>query len=97
MRRCCEDENYARRKHGSACAKLIKQRISDLRAIEVVTDIEVGNPHRLTKDRKGQFALTLTKAKRLVFEPAGESDSNVETDWTSVSSIRIVFIGDYHA
>jgi proteic killer suppression protein len=47
----------------------------------------------------GQFALDLDGGRRLVFEPAHDpiprkDDGGI--DWSAVSRISIVFIGDYH-
>ena len=96
MRRCCEDINFARRKHGLPCAKSIRKRMEEFRMADVVTELSRGRSHQLTGDRKGQMAVKLTKGERLVFEPAGEIDPSIEIDWSNVSAIRIVYIGNYH-
>jgi toxin HigB-1 len=68
-------------------------------AAEVVTDLVAGRPHPLKGDRLGEFALDLEGGRRLVFESANEPilvDENSAIDWSKVTQIRIVFVGDYH-
>ena len=57
------------------------------------------HPHPLRGDRAGQFALDLDGGRRLVFEPdqgsvPGKQDGSI--DWSQVTRVRIVLIGDYH-
>jgi proteic killer suppression protein len=68
-------------------------------AAACVTDLIIGHPHPLTGDRAGQFTLVLDGGRRLLFEtehdpPARKDDGSL--DWSQVTSIRIIFIGDYH-
>lgn len=73
-------------------------RLADLRAARVVTELVAGHPEPLSGDRRGQFSLRLDGGRRLVFEPTdpvprGDDKAIV---WGKVTSVRIVFIGDYH-
>jgi proteic killer suppression protein len=50
-------------------------------------------------DRAGQFALSLEGAERLVFEPSNNpipylNDESI--DWSEVTEVCIIFVGDYH-
>jgi proteic killer suppression protein len=53
----------------------------------------------LTGDRAGEFALDLEGGRRLVFvadsDPTPVRDDG-SIDWSRVTIVRIVFIGDYH-
>lgn len=99
LRKLCEVQKEAQKKLGAKCARKLRSRLSDLMAAESVTELISGRPHPLKGDRAGEFALDLDGGKRLVFEsvndpvPLNEDDS---IDWSKVTSIRIVFIGDYH-
>ena len=62
-------------------------------------DIPAGNPHPLRGDRVGQFALRLSGGDRLVFDAQDDpvpTTIDESIDWKNVTSIRVVFIGDYH-
>jgi proteic killer suppression protein len=97
--RLCEDHKVAQRTLGVDGFKKLRARLADLRAASVVSELVAGHPHPLTADRAGQFALSLDKGRRLVFvpdhnEPVQDSRGNI--DWTKVSKIKIILIGDYH-
>lgn len=92
-------EKLQRRKLGANGAKRLKRRLADLMAATRVTDLVAGRPHPLTGDRAGQFAVGLDGGRRLVFEPAVDppplrEDRSIA--WDRVTSVRIVYIGDYH-
>jgi proteic killer suppression protein len=58
-----------------------------------------GKFHPLTGDRKGQFAVWLTKAVRLVFEPVAEPMPRLKDgsfDLGKIATVRVVYIGNYH-
>jgi proteic killer suppression protein len=99
LKKLCEKQKEAIKKLGANCARKLQTRLADLKAAEVVTDLVAGRPHPLKGDRAGEFALDLESGTRLVFEPANEpvpckEDNSI--DWSAVTSVRIVFIGDYH-
>lgn len=98
-RELCEQQATASRKLGTACARKLRSRLADLQAAERVTDLVAGRPHPLQGVRAGQFALDLEGGRRLVFEPDQQplprrDDGSV--DWFRITSIRIIYIGDYH-
>jgi len=99
LQKLCEQQSSAQKKLGEVCARKLRSRLADLRAAESVKDIASGRPHPLKGDRAGEFALNLEGAKRLVFKPASDpipyrEDRSI--DWFKISSIYIVFVGDYH-
>jgi proteic killer suppression protein len=99
LREICEKEKIAKRKIGALSAKKLKTRLADIRAVNIVTDLVAGHPHPLEGDRRGEFSLRLHDGHRLVFVPDlipvpfKESDS---VDWSKVTKIKIIYIGDYH-
>lgn len=99
LRELCETERSAKRQLGADGARKLRSRLADLRAATSVAKLPAGRPHPLTGDRVGQFAVDLAGGRRLVFEPANEPTPKKESggiDWTAVTKVRIVFIGDYH-
>jgi proteic killer suppression protein len=99
LKKLCEQQTVAQKQLGTPCARKLRSRLADLLAASNVRELVAGRPHPLKGDRDGQFALDLQGGKRLVFEPAEEpipfgEDGGI--DWAKVSSICIVFVGDYH-
>lgn len=95
----CSSDAVATRKLGRKCAKSLQNRLADLAAAHCVTDLIAGHPHPLKGDRSSQFAVRLEGGRRLVFRPTEEpppQTADGATDWSQVTSITIVFIGDYH-
>ncbi len=95
----CEQQNLAQRKLGDQMAKKLKARLADLIAASSVTELVAGHPHPLTGDLAGKFALDLVHPKRLVFEPEHDPIPRTEDggiDWSQVTRINIIWIGDYH-
>ncbi len=100
LRKLCETRREATRKLGADSARRLGTRLSEMHAAATVGELFAGNPHPLTGDREGEFALNLAGAKRLVFVPTDDPIPSTETgqiDWPRVSSVKIVFAGDYHA
>lgn len=99
LERLCSEEREARRRFGAEGARKLRARLADLRAATRVRDLLAGRPHPLRHDRSGQFAVDLHGGRRLVFAPAHEPvplDPTGAVDWTQVTTVCIVFIGDYH-
>ena len=100
LRKLCEDNREAVRSLGQNSAKKLQSRLSDIEAALNVQDLPpVGNPHPLIGDRQGQFSIGLAGGQRLVFKPnhnpvPKKDDGGI--NWTRVTSVTIVFIGDYH-
>lgn len=98
-RKLAEDDTLAVRKLGAACARQLRARLADLSAAANVCVLPAGQPHPLKGDRAGQYAVKLHGGQRLVFDVADEpiptTDDN-HIDWTRVTQVRVIFIGDYH-
>jgi proteic killer suppression protein len=95
----CEQEKRARRDLGPDAAAKLKRRLADLEAAANVAELVAGRPHPLTGDRSGQYAVDLAGALRLVFvadhdEMPRHGDGGI--NWLKVTSVKIVFVGDYH-
>lgn len=95
----CEKSREANRKLGADCAKKLQSRLSDIDAASHVEELIAGRPHPLKGDMKGQFAIDLAGGKRLVFEPnhnpiPKKEDNSI--NWAQVTSVTIIYIGDYH-
>jgi toxin HigB-1 len=95
----CEQSNVAQRKLGPQMAKKLRARLAELMAASSVAELCAGRPHPLKGDRAGQFALDLAHPRRLVFEPDQDpvpfkDDGGI--DWSQVTQVCIVWIGDYH-
>lgn len=99
LQKLCEQKAVAQKQLGQPCARKLRARLNNLLAAESVQDLVAGRPHPLKGDRSGQFALDLEGAKRLVFESGNDpvpckEDGSI--DWSKVTHVRVVFIGDYH-
>lgn len=99
LQKLCEQQDLAQRKLGANCAKKLRTRLADLAAASCVTELVAGRPHPLKGDRAGEFAVNLEGGTRLVFKPDHDPIPLAEDgsiDWSKVTAVCIVFIGDYH-
>jgi Plasmid maintenance system killer protein. len=100
LRDLCNHESLAQRNLGTNMARKLKLRLTQLSAALSMSELLVGRPHPLTEKRAGQFALDLVHPRRLVFEPDHDPIPQTEDggiDWSQVTRVIIVYIGDYHA
>lgn len=90
------------RVYGETRAKIIRRRISVLAAVANLDQVPKLPPdkcHSLAGVRKGQFAVSIGKLFRLIFEPAQDPIPTTEDGTTclkSITSIRILGVEDYH-
>jgi toxin HigB-1 len=99
LARTCTQQREATKAHGAKNAKKLAMRLTQLHAATRVTDLISGDPHPLKHDRQGQFAVSLDGGCRLVFRPNDDPPplrEDESIDWSAVTDICIVFIGDYH-
>ncbi len=99
LQKLCEQANQAERALGTKGAKKLRARLADLAVCAAVSDLCAGRPHPLEGDRAGQLALDLDHPRRLVLEPdhvpiPKREDGSI--DWSQVTRVRIIEIGDYH-
>jgi proteic killer suppression protein len=99
LQNLCENQREAITKLGPDGAKKLRTRLSDLEAASNVSELVAGHPHSLNPDSLREFAVDLSNGKRLVFKPNHEItplNEHNNTDWSNVTKIKIVYIGDYH-
>ena len=101
LRVACNDNRAAQKKWGQPSARKLRSRLDDLAAAKTLDDVRnlPGRCHELVRDRKGQLAMDLHGALRLIFRPR-EAPPPVKQDggldWKKVESIVVVSVEDYH-
>ena len=99
LQNLCQQPALAQRKLGKSCSKKLQSRLADLMAARTVRELITGDPHPLKGNRSGEFSVKLEGGNRLVFIVANEPvpfNPDGSIDWSSVTRVCIVFIGDYH-
>ncbi len=99
VREICEKASIANKKLGAISARKLRSRLDEIGAASSVTDLVAGAPHPLSKDRLGQFALSLAGGWRLVFSPGNDPTPrkpDASVAWGQVTIVVIEYIGDYH-
>jgi toxin HigB-1 len=102
MEKLCNSEREMRGEFGPRNAKVLQQRLAQLRAADTLADVRRlpgARCHELTQDRKGQLAVDLVHPKRLIFvsdhDPVPKKEDG-GLDWRQVTRILITEIVDYH-
>src|SRR4051812_25948992 len=67
LRTLCECQSKAERELGIRAAARLRERLADIRAAEVVTDLVAGRPREIQGGLHRHYAVDLTKSHRLVF------------------------------
>ena len=101
LQKYAEDQKYSIKKLGDVRSKQYTRRISDLLAAETLEDVRYlpGNYHELTGNRKGQWACSLDRNYRLIFEPHEKPIPTNESGqyiWCEIRGVEIDEIVDYH-
>lgn len=99
LKKLCEDRRIATRKLGANSARRLGTRLAEIQSASTVGELFAGKPHPLSGDRQGEFAVSLAGGDRLVFVPNDDPPRVTETglvNWQEVSSVKIIFAGDYH-
>jgi proteic killer suppression protein len=101
LQRTCESAKEMRRAYGTACAKRLMLRLTELRAATCLEDLRRlgGRCHELDAERLGQLAVELPNGRRLVFVPAGaaaQKRRRRSLDWSAVDAIEVIEIVNYH-
>lgn len=102
LAKICNDQRALIATYGIANAKKIMLRLNELQSVDNLSQVPTTPPsrcHSLAGQRKGQFAVDVKQPYRLIFRPDGSSlpmKSSGELDWTKITSIIIIEIGDYH-
>lgn len=95
----CRQTKLARRHFGALSAKKLSLRLAALFSAANVSELVAGRPHALLGERHGEFALDLYGGDRIAFRPTVQpppcrKDGSI--DWSLVTAVTIVFIGNYH-
>ena len=102
LQRIFDSEKQLCRVYGETRAKIIKRRMSLLAAVSNLDQVSKLPPdkcHALAGELKGQFAVSIGKQFRLIFEPAHDPVPVKEDGGVclrSITSVRILGIEDYH-
>ena len=95
----CRQHKLASRKLGALSAKKLQLRLVELFNADHVSELVSGRPHPLQGTRQGDFAVDLYGGDRLVFRasrqpPPHKTDGSI--NWSEVTEVTIVQLGDYH-
>lgn len=101
LQKLCGNTSKLRGKYGPRMAELIQRRLVDLEAAETLADMKTlpGRCHELTENLSGCLAIDLVHPDRLIFRASNRpvpTTSSGGLDWSRVTEIQVVDVGDYH-
>jgi proteic killer suppression protein len=101
LMKTCNSANKLRAEYGQAMARMIQRRLSELAAADTLEVMRAlpGHCHELQQNLKGLLAISLVGADRLAFKPDHDpvpAKDDGGLDWSKVTKIEVVGIGDYH-
>jgi proteic killer suppression protein len=102
LHKLCNSGKKLRGEYGARMGELIQQRLVELADAETLEDMRLvvgARCHELTQNLKGWLAVDLVHPKRLAFRPADDPvprKPDEGLDWTRVTKIEVIGIGDYH-
>ena len=101
LHKLCNSASKLNGEYGPRMAKVIRRRLADLEAADSLEVMRLlpGRCHELIANYSGHLALDLEHPDRLIFKPANEPlpvDSSGRLDWSKVTKVMIVDIGNYH-
>lgn len=101
LRLLCNDERAGKKKLGAPGQKKLRGRLDDLAAASTLAEVRnlPGRCHELKGDRAGHLALDLHGGCRLEICPAHAprpTKPDGGLDWTRVTRVCVVYVGDYH-
>ncbi len=101
LKELANDDRALKRKYGNKRAKVLKQRLDQLKAAESLEDLRYapGHFHELVQNRKGKWACDLDQPYRLIFEPHENpipTDTHGQYLWVEIHGVEILEIIDYH-
>lgn len=100
IREICESSSEAKRTLGPKVAEKLKRRLADLRAAASVHDLIAGHPREVHGPRYRRIRVDLADDYYLVLSanhPVIPRLESGKTDWSAVSRIKIMRIGNNHA
>lgn len=102
LRRNFNDDKRLTRVYGPRQAGVIRRRLDDLHAADVLSVLRLlpqARCHELRGDRKGQLSIDLVHPFRLIFVPANDpvpQKPDGGLDWSQVTAVEIVDVEDTH-
>ena len=100
LKNICENPNYNKylvKDYGIEVAKNLPKRINQLKAFDSLNDVPVNPPfrrHKLTGNKKNEFAVDITRQYRLVFT---QKDNNIIIeDLREIKSIEIMEVSKHY-
>jgi len=102
LQRICSESKEMRKLYGVKFSEKLQQRLMELRAADVLSDMSHLPParcHELTGSRAGQFSVDLEQPLRLLFVPINDPPPLREDggiDRRQVTEIEIIEITDTH-
>lgn len=102
MEKLCNSMKEMRAKLGDRGARLLQQRLAEIKAADTLDDlgkVPGARCHELTADRKGQLAVDLVHPRWLIFVPDHDplpAKPDGGLDWQKVTRVIVVETVDYH-
>lgn len=99
IRQLCESNTKAKIILGNNAAVKLKHRLADLRAVNNVTELLMGNPSQLDHSNYDLYKVSISDDIFIYFKANHNSNPllpNNNVDWTKVNRIKIVKIGSEH-
>ena len=101
LEKCANNHRAGHKKLGTKRFQKFKQRLDQLGASTTLEDVrhQPGRFHKLTGDRKGQWACDLDHPYRLIFEPQEKpipTNQDGQYLWIKIKAVEIIEIKDYH-
>lgn len=101
LQKHCSSAKRGQKRWGADGWKIFSRRLAVIEAAPTLASMAntPGKPHALTADRSGEFAVSLWRGYRLVFEPHHDPLPLDETgllDREQVTHVRINEVVDYH-
>jgi proteic killer suppression protein len=102
LRKTFSSEKELIRTYGADQAKVLKRRISELKAARFLEDLRhlpQLHPHELAGNRNGQISITVRQPYRLIMLPANDPIPTLPDgglDWAAVTEVTVIEFVDYH-
>lgn len=93
LRTLCEDDAHAESKFGAEAARMLRNRLADLRSANSLQELLAGNPR--VRDDSDEMLVNISEGLTLVFEANHVSNPQTagkRVDWHRVSRIKLVRI-----
>lgn len=100
LKNLCENPNYNKelaKKYGIEVARKLPRRIKELKAFASLNDVPTNPPfkrHKLTGNRRNQFAVNITNQYRLIFKQI-ENNIIIE-DLKQIKEIEIMEVSKHY-